>query len=217
MNPETYVKSVDELAEIKKDLHEKNPILRAMRKVFSAVFQRDAREFAIIADMRFWRQGNPAPDSVSKLNKFLDRFAVLAHYYYFIGDDEIKKYLKTKGVDISPDVQLIDQALNPDIIDPIDWNDAMGEKDAGIPDRSQAVLLALLDRAEEIMKETYTLKDGFDQKIVETSQTEDIRPGHVGKAAHLRYKQLMNKPVDGDLAKVRKDAASVQQAISIFE
>lgn len=217
MNPETYGKSVDELADLKKDLREKNPIIRAMRKIFTSVFQRDAREFSILADMRFWRQGNPTPDSVAKLNKFLDRFAVLVHYYHFIGDDEIKKYLKTKGIDVSPDVQLMDQALNADIIDPIDWDDAMSEKSAGIPDRSQAVLLALLDRVDEVFKEIHDLKGGFDQKVDETSQTEDIRRGHVAKAAHLRYKQLMKKPVDGDLAKVRKDAASAEVSISIFE
>ena len=217
MNPETYGKSVDELAEMKKDLRDKHPVIKAMRKIFSSVFQRDAREFSILAEMRFWRKGNPTPDSVAKLNKFLDRFAVLCHYYHFLGDDEIRTYLKTKGIDVSPDVQLMDVALNADIIDPIDWDDAMGEKSAGIPDRSQAVLLALLDRVDEVYKDLHDSKEKFSEKVSETSVEEGIRGGFVAKAAHLRFKQLMKKPVEGDLAKVRQDAVESELSISIFE
>jgi hypothetical protein len=217
VNPETYESSVDELAEMKKDLREKYPIIRAMKKIFSSVFQRDGREFMTLADMRFWRQGNPTLDATAKLNKLLDRVAVLVHFYHFIGDDEIQKYLKTKGIEISSDVQIVDQALNADIIDPVDWDDAMGEKSAGIPDRSQAVLMALLDRIDEVMKDIYNDKEKFTEKVSETSQAEHIRPGHVSRAAHLRFKQLMKKPVDGDLAKVRQETASAEQSISIFE
>jgi hypothetical protein len=217
MNNVTFEKSVNELATLKDDIRRKNPVIRAMHRIFTAVFKREAREFAILSDMRFWRKGNPTPDSTAKINKFLDKFAILAHYYHFMGDNEIENYLKTKGIDITPNIQLLDTAINMGNIDPNDWQEAMGDGDAGIPDRTQAVLLSLLERSEEIKKDIYKYTDTFKQTVEDTSTKENLRPGHVSKAAHLRYKQGLKKSVDKDIAKVKQDVISAEESISIFE
>jgi len=217
MDPKAYEKAVDELATMKTDIRDKNYAFKAARRIFEDVFQRDTREFSILSDMKFHRDGFPEQDSTSRLHKLLDKVALMMHWYNFLGDEEIVQYLKTKGIKFDLSVQLIDMQLNADVIDPVEWDDAMGTASAGIPDHSAAVLATLLERMEDLMKEVYDARLAIAEKAEKVQEDEGIKKSYVERAATIRAKQLKNKPIDKDVAKVAHDADSANLSISIFE
>jgi hypothetical protein len=217
MNPKTYENEVDQLVSIKEDIKKTNDEFKDLHKIFKDVFNFDPREFNIVAKARYYKDGVPNPDAVSKLHRFLDQFAILVHWYRFLEDDEIIDYLKVKGITLDSNKVLFDTLLNNDVIDPKKWEDAMGDQTLGIPDRTSEVAKALYDRSEELFNKLHKSKDTYDVLVDTTSTNEKIKKPHISKAVNIRYKQKQNKPIEGEISKVRENNASSEASISIFD
>lgn len=219
MNPKNFEKSVDKIATVKKDIYDRKSVFLAVRRLFHDIFDRDSREIDLIAQMRFWKKGFPDQDNPGKLSKFLDKFSILVFLYDFIGDNEVKEYLKQKGITVTNNPYLNDLKLEQndfaEKIDEQDWYDAFGKTDP--PDQTKDLFEQLVNRYVEILGEIFESNEVINEEAEAVEATENIKKGHVQKAAQLRFKELMKKKIVKDLKKIGDDIESVSQAISIFE
>ena len=216
MDTQKYEKNVDEIADLKKDQYSRRTIFKALRSIFDKVFNRPPKELEAVSDMIFWKQGYPAPDNEAKLNKFLDKFVILVNWYGFMNNQEIKRYLKTKGITIDYDVTIMDSNLSAANFDTNDWDEAFGGK-TNYPDSSLELMDMLVNRRNEVYDEVFKLKEKIKLVAEETETEQNIKQSHVEKAGQIRMKQLLNKDIKKDLKKVEENIASTSASITIFD
>lgn len=216
MDTKKYEKNVDEIADLKKDQYSRRTIFKALKNIFDKVFNRPPKEFETVSDMIFWKQGFPDPDREAKLSKFLDKFVILVHWYGFMQNPEIKKYLAAKGVTIDYDIQIMNNPLTAANFEISDWDEAFGAK-TNYPDSSLELIEMLVNRRNEEFEKIFNLKEQISVKAEATELEQKIQKSHVQKAAHLRMKQLLKKDIKKDLKKVEDNIASASGSIIIFD
>ena len=216
MDTKKYEKNVDEIADLKKDQYSRRTVFKALRNIFDKVFNRPPKEFESVSDMIFWKQGFPGPENVAKLSKFLDKFVTLVHWYGFMQNQEIKKYLKTKGITIDYDIQIINNPLTAANFDVNDWDEAFGAK-TNYPETSVELIDMMVNRRNEEFGEVFNIKEQINEKAEAVKLEQNVQKGHTQKAAHLRMKQLLQKDIKKDLKKVEETIASASSSILIFD
>ena len=216
MDTQKYEKNVDEIADLKKDQYSRRTVFKALRNIFDKVFNRPPKEFETVSDMIFWKEGFPTPENTAKLSKFLDKFVVLVHWYGFMQNPEIKKYLKTKGITIDYDIQIMDNPLTAANFEVGDWDEAFASK-TNYPDSSSELIEMLVNRRNEEFEEIFKIKEQITVKSEATELEQNIQKSHVQKAAHLRMKQLLKKDIKKDLKRVEDNISSASSSITIFD
>jgi hypothetical protein len=216
MDAKKYEKSVDEIADLKKDQYSRRSVFKALKNIFEKAFDREPKEFELVSNMVFWKQGYPTPDNVAKLAKLLDKFSTLVHWYSFMRNNEIKKYLQAKGITIGCSPQISSKQLTAANFDTQDWDEAFGAK-IDFPDTLDELIEMLVSRRNEEFEQVVESKELVKEKAKATETDSTVKAAHVKKAAQLRMKQLLQKDIKKDLQKVEQNIASASTSIIIFD
>jgi hypothetical protein len=220
-NKDVFVEKLQECGEVKYEMTEiHSRIIGKLKTVYSLVFKRDKKDFLSLKNMQYFKAGVASPDARPRLHEVLDVFINLANHYDFLGDDELKGYLESRGIKIEITTpQLVDGAV---VVDKEknkefeqSWKFAMSNE--AIPGTNKEVLNAILDRAIEVQKAIEDKKEEIDKKAEDVNLECQVKKPFFMKALAIKLQEMKKRSVDNELKKVEDDIEASKDIISVFD
>lgn len=219
-NKETFVEKLNVCGEVKYEMLEVHSrIIGKLKDVYQFVFNREKRDFLSLKNMMYFKGGIASPDARPRINDLLDTFINLFNHYEFLGDDEIKEYLKEHGIDISiirPQIEDGPLVIAKENMKNFErsWNFAMNNEKA--PETKKEILNLLLDRSIEIQKSIEDKKEELNKNASEVDMECQVKKQFFMKALGIKVKELKKKSVDNEIVKIESDIESNRDIIEVF-
>jgi hypothetical protein len=220
-NKETFVEKLNECGEVKYEMSEVHSrILGRLKDVYKFVFNREKKDFLSLKNMMYFKAGVASPDARPRLHEVLDVFISLLNHYDFLGDDEIKCYLKEHGIEIElkknqledgPVVVAKENTKNFER----SWNFATNNQK--IPETKKDILNALLDRAIEVQKIIEDKKEEVDKGANEVNLECQVKKPFFMRALAIKLKEMKKRSVDNELKRIEEDIDSSRDIIDVFD
>jgi len=220
-NKETFVEKLNACGEVKYEMTEiHSRIMSGLKNIYSFVFKREKRDFLSLKNMMYFKGGVASPDARPRLHENLDTFINLVNHYEFLGDDEIKSYLKAHGIEITVTIpQFEDDPVSITKEDTKNfertWKFSM--QNIQTPGTKKEILNAILDRAIEIQKTIEDKKDEINKGAEDVDAECQITKPYFMKALGIKVKELKKRSVDNEIKRIEDDVEASQEIISFFD
>lgn len=220
-NKETFVEKLNECGEVKYEMTEiHSRILGKLKTVYYLVFKREKKDFLSLKNMQYFKAGVASPDARPRLHETLDTFVSLVNHYDFLGDDEIKDYLESRGITITVTRPLLEDgaisiAKEENKEFERSWKFAMSNEP--IPGTKKEILNAILDRSIEVQKAIEDKKEEIDKKAQDVNFECQVKKPFFLKALAIKLMELKKRSVDNQLKKVEDDIEASRDIISVFD
>ncbi|MDD5650259.1 MAG: hypothetical protein PHF86_07585 [Candidatus Nanoarchaeia archaeon] len=220
-NREVFVEKLNECGEVKYEMSEiHSRIAGKLKHVYQLVFKREKRDFLALKNMMYFKGGIASPDSRPKLHEILDSFINLANHYNFLGDDELKEYLKTHGIEINivqPSIEDGPVSVSKEETKNFERSWKFSMNNESIPGTKKEVLNSILDRAISIQKTIEDKKSEIEKSAEDVDIECQIKKPFFMKAISIKVQELKKRSVDNELKKVEDNIAASQDIISVFD
>lgn len=173
--------------------------------------------FKLISDMFYYDGGYPSENSEPKLDVLIRNFAKLYKYFKLIENNDIDEKLKKYKINISIDEN---EFKNEEFTNKnekySEFIELWKEIDPSKTDilNKKFIINTLLDRAHEKQQTICQLADTIkiDDANIIKEKCEIVKPAYI-KAVNLKYKKMLEKPLDKDIENIEKNVESIQEVI----
>lgn len=218
-NRDTFVEKLNESGEVKYEMSEiHSRILGKLKQVYYIVFKREKKDFLTLKNMVYFKESDT--ETKSRLHELLDNFTNLVNHYDFLGDDEIKEYLKINGIEftiVKP--QLLDGPIEIEKDSTKDfersWKFAMANE--SIPQTRKEILNTILDKAIETQRAIEIKKEEIEKIAQDVDLQCQIKKPFFLKALAIKLLEIKKRSVDNQLKKVEDDIEASKDIISVFD
>ncbi|MDD5649640.1 MAG: hypothetical protein PHF86_04370 [Candidatus Nanoarchaeia archaeon] len=220
-NKEVFVEKLNECGEVKYEMTEiHSRILSKLKTVYQLVFQREKKDFLSLKNMQYFKQGIASPDARPRLHEVLDVFVNLANHYNFLGDDELKEYLDSRGITFTITRPMLEDgavSVSKEETKEFErsWKFAMANE--AIPGTKKEILNAILDKAISVQKAIENKKEEIDKKAQDVDLECQVKKPFFFKALTIKIAEMKKRSVDNQIKKVEDDIEASKDIISIFD
>ena len=220
-NKEVFIDNLNQCGEVRYEVSEiHSRIISKIKDVYKIVFGREKCDFSNLKNMMYFKGGVETPDSRPRLHEKLDEFINLVNHYEFLGDEEIKGYLKEHGISLGVEKKQIEDG--PIVVLKEDtknferaWEFIFGTEH--VPATKKEILNRIIDRSVEVQKTIENKKDEISEKADNVDSSCQIKKPFFMKAIQIKVKELKKRSVDNEIVKIESDIESSKEIISVFD